>query len=131
VKGQSYQLTKSVRNEQLVRELDRKRHRELFWVAFLGVVLTLAVIGYAWPHFELIRLGYRMEELREKRDELALSKRKLELQLATESDPARIESIARNELGMEYPRPEQIVVIEAVGPDSEVKSTAARSPDTP
>jgi cell division protein FtsL len=72
-----------------------------------------------------------MEELREKRDELALSKRKLELQLATESDPARIESIARNELGMEYPRPEQIVVIEAVGPDSEVKSTAARSPDTP
>jgi cell division protein FtsL len=111
VKGQSYQLTKSVRNEQLVRELDRKRHRELFWVAFLGVVLTLAVIGYAWPHFELIRLGYRMEELREQRDELAQSKRELELQLATESDPARIESIARNELGMDYPRPEQIVLI--------------------
>jgi cell division protein FtsL len=131
LKGQSYRLTKSVRNEQLVRELDRKRHRELFWVAFLGVVLTLAVIGYAWPHFELIQLGYRMEELREKRDELALSKRKLELQLATESDPARIESIARNALGMEYPRPEQIVVIEAVGPDAQVKSTVVSRTNAP
>jgi cell division protein FtsL len=114
VKGQSFTLTKAVANEQLVRELDRKRHRELFWVAFLGVVLTLSVIVYAWPHFELIRLGYRMEELRERRDELVQLKHHLELQRATESDPARIESIAKNELGMVYPGPEQILVIEPV-----------------
>jgi len=116
VKGQSFTLTKAVRNEQLVRELDRKRHRELFWVAFLGVVLTLAVIVYAWPHFELIRLGYRMEELRERRDQLVQWKHHLELQRATECDPARIESIARNELGMVYPGPEQMVVIEPINP---------------
>jgi cell division protein FtsL len=114
VKGQSFTLTKAVRNEQLVRELDRKRHRELFWVAFLGVVLTISVIVYAWPHFELIRLGYRMEELRERRDELVQLKHHLELQRATESDPARIESIAKNELGMVYPAPEQILVLEPV-----------------
>jgi cell division protein FtsL len=114
VKGQGFTLTKAVANEQLVRELDRKRHRELFWVAFLGVVLTLSVIVYAWPHFELIRLGYRMEELRERRDELVQLKHHLELQRATESDPARIESIAKNELGMVYPGPEQILVIEPV-----------------
>ena len=114
MKGRSFTLTKAVANEQLVRELDRKRHRELFWVALLGVVLTLSVIVYAWPHFELIRLGYRMEELRERRDELVQLKHHLELQHATESDPARIESIARNELGMVYPGPEQILVIEPV-----------------
>jgi cell division protein FtsL len=115
VKGQSFTLTKAVRNEQLVRELDRKRHRELFWVAFLGVVLTLAVIVYAWPHFELIRLGYRMEELRQRRDELVKMKHHLELQRATESDPARIESIARYELGMVYPGPGQMMVLEPIG----------------
>lgn len=114
MKGQSFALTKAVGNEQLVRELDRKRHRELFWVALLGVVLTLAVIVYAWPHFELIRLGYRMEELRERRDELVELKHHLELQRATESDPARIESIARSELGMVYPGPEQVLVLEPV-----------------
>jgi cell division protein FtsL len=116
VKSQSFTLTKAVRNEQLVRELDRKRHRELFWVAFLGVVLTAAVIVYAWPHFEMIRLGYRMEELRERRDELVEAKHHLELQRATETDPARIESIAKNELGMVYPGPEQILVLEPVEP---------------
>jgi cell division protein FtsL len=114
VKGQSFTLTKAVRNEQLVRELDRKRHHELFRVALLGVVLTAAVIVYAWPHFELIRLGYRMEELRQRRDELVKAKHHLELQRATESDPARIESIAKNELGMVYPAPEQTLVLEPV-----------------
>jgi cell division protein FtsL len=116
VKGQSFTLTKAVRNEQLVRELDRKRHRELFWVAFLGVILTLAVIVYAWPHFEMIQIGYRMEKLRQRRDELVEMKHHLELQRATESDPARIESIAKNELGMVYPGPDQILVLEPVNP---------------
>jgi cell division protein FtsL len=115
VKGQSFTLTKAVRNEQLVRELDRKRHKELFRVAFLGVILTIAVIVYAWPHLELIQIGYRMEELRQRRDELSELKHHLELQRATESDPARIESIARSELGMVYPRPEDSLVLEPIG----------------
>ncbi len=115
MKGQGFTLAKAVRNEQLVRELDRKRHRELFRVAFLGVILTIAVIVYAWPHLELIQIGYRMEELRERRDELVQVKYHLELQKATESDPARIESIARNELGMVYPGPEELLVFEPVG----------------
>lgn len=127
MKGQSFTLTKAVANEQLVRELDRKRHRELFWVAFLGVVLTLSVMVYAWPHFELIQLGYRMEELRERRDELVQLKHHLELQRTTESDPARIESIAKNELGMVYPGPEQILVLEPVeSPGPVGAETAAR-----
>ena len=118
MRGQSFTLTKAVRNEQLVRELDRKRHRELFWVAFLGVVLTAAVMVYAWPHFEMIRLGYRMEELRQRRDELVEVKHHLELQHATESDPARIESIAKSELGMVYPGAEQILVLEPIGSET-------------
>jgi len=129
MKGQSFTLTKAVQNEQLVRELDRKRHRELFWVAFLGVVLTLSVMVYAGPHFELIRLGYGMEELRERRDELVQRKHHLELQRATESDPARIESIAMNELGMVYPGPEQILVLEPVESPAPVGTETAAKDD--
>lgn len=110
-------LTKPVRNEQLVRELDRKRHHELFLVALTGFVLAVAVIVYAWPHFEMIRLGYRMEELRQQREELVEVRNHLELQRATESDPARIESIAKNQLGMVYPDREHMVVVEPI--DSE------------
>lgn len=105
-------LSKEVRNEQLVRQLDRKRHRELFMAAITGLVLTLAVIAYAWPHFELIRLGYRMEELRSQRERLVDIKRHLELQRATEVAPDRIERIAVEELGMVYPDRERTVYLE-------------------
>jgi cell division protein FtsL len=114
----SFALTKSVRNEQLVRELDRKRHHELFLVALTGLILTVAVIVYALPHFEMIRLGYRMEDLRAKRVELLKIQHHLELQRATEADPARIESVAKRELEMVYPDRDHRIVVEPVGPGS-------------
>lgn len=112
---ESFTLTKIPRNEQLVRELDRKRHHELVLVALTGLVLTAALIAYAWPHFEMIRLGYRMEELRQKREDLLEVKHHLELQRATEMDPARIEAIAETELGMVYPDGEHLLTIEPLG----------------
>ena len=65
MKGQSFTLTKAVRNEQLVRELDRKRHKELFRVAFLGVILTVAGMAgrgsgrIGAPFSEILRLSGR------------------------------------------------------------------------
>lgn len=107
-----FRMSREVRNEQLVRQLDRKRHRELFMVALTGLAMTAAIIAYAWPHFELIRLGYRMEELRQTREDLLEETRHLELQRATELAPARIEAIAREQLGMVYPDREHIVILE-------------------
>lgn len=117
MKRSSFALTKSVRNEQLVRELDRKRHHELFLVALTGLILTVAVILYALPHFEMIRLGYRMEDLRAKRLELLKIQHHLELQRATEADPARIESVAQRDLEMVYPDRDHRMVIEPIGSD--------------
>jgi len=105
-------MTKEVRNEQLVRQPDSKRHRELFMVALTGLALTAAVIAFAYPHFQMIRLGYQMEELREKREKLIELQRHLELQRATELSPSRIETIAIEELGMVYPDSSSLVVIE-------------------
>lgn len=112
MKRETFSMTREVRNERLVRELDRKRHRDLFMVVMTALVLTVAVIVYAWPHFEMIRLGYQMEELRQVREELFERKRHLELQLATEEDPERIDRIAREELGMVYPDGDHVLVVE-------------------
>ncbi len=59
-----YLINKRVGNEQLVREVDRKRNRELIMMAVTALVLVAAVQTYAWQHFEMIRHGYRIEELR-------------------------------------------------------------------
>ena len=121
-----FTLTKAVRNEQLVRELDRKRHHQLFLVALLGLVLTVGVIFYAWPHFEMIRLGYSMEELRQRREELLETRHHLELQRATESDPARIEGIARTELGMVYPDRDHSIVLEPLEAEPPARGEVSR-----
>ena len=114
MKNDRFLMSKQVRNEQLVRELDSKRHRELFMVALTGLALTAAVIAFAYPHFEMIRLGYRMEELRETREELVEAKRHLELQRATELAPSRIEAIATEQLGMVYPDGAHLLTLESL-----------------
>lgn len=119
-------MSKQVRNERLVRELDRKRHRELFMVALTGLALTAAVIAFAYPHFEMIRLGYRMEELREQREELVELQRHLELQRATELSPSRIETIATERLGMVYPDSAHLLRVESFEPSPIVE----RSPES-
>lgn len=112
MKIEHFLMSKQVRNEQLVRELDAKRHRELFMVALTALALTAAVIAFAFPHFEMIRLGYRMEELRQQREALVETRRHLELQRATELSPSRIEFIAVEQLGMVYPDSSHRLILE-------------------
>ena len=123
---QRFWLSRQVSNAQLVRKLDKKRHRELLMMAFTGVVLAAAIIAYAWPLFEVIRLGYRMEDLREDRDRLLETRQHLELQRSTELAPSRIEGIAKEQLGMVYPDPANVFTVETLGesPSGEDISTS-------
>jgi cell division protein FtsL len=104
-----------VGNEQLVREVDRKRHRELVMLAITGLALAAAVLAYAWQHFEMIRIGYRMEELRMEQEKLLKVQRQLSLERASLTSPDRVEAIATTQLGMTPPTVSQIVVLEAYG----------------
>jgi cell division protein FtsL len=108
-------ISKQVGNEQLVREVDRKRHRELLMLAITCLVLAAAVLAYAWQNFEMIRIGYRMEELRLERERLLKIQRKLSLERSSLTSPDRIESIAVQRLGMTTPSVSQIVVMEVYG----------------
>ncbi|MFQ5791521.1 MAG: cell division protein FtsL [Acidobacteriota bacterium] len=108
-----YLVSKPVANERLVRQVDRKRHRELWMVAITGLVLAAAVLAYGWQHFERIQLGYRMEELRLEKERLVKIQRQLELERAALTSPDRLEAIAF-QLGMVPPSVSQIFAVEAV-----------------
>jgi cell division protein FtsL len=105
-------ISKRVGNEQLIREVDRKRHRELVMSAITALALALAVLAYAWQHFEMIRIGYRVEELRLEEEHLLKIQRQLFLERASLTSPDRVEAIATGQLGMTSPSVSQIVVIE-------------------
>ena len=122
-----YAVRKDVRNNPIVREVDAERQAEMWKTIGLACLFVLAVMFWTWQHFELLRHGYRLEELqKEQAAELDIT-RHLQLQIETLSSPTRIESIARNRLNLVTPSREDAIVIERVVPaDPPAASVVAR-----
>ena len=109
-----YAIKKDVRNNPIVREVDRDRHREMWRSTLIGVFLVLVLLFSAWQHFELLRHGYRLEQMqRERANEEAIN-RHLRLEIETLRSPARIERMATGRLRMVAPSADDAIVIERV-----------------
>jgi len=111
-----YAINKDVRNNAVVREVDQRRERELWMSLAIGVVLVLVVMFDAWQHFELIRHGYRIEQMQRERTAEDDVRQHLRLELETLRSPHRIERLATGRLGMVAPKSGDAIVLERVLP---------------
>ena len=111
-----YAIKKDVRNNPIVREIDRERHREMGRSVAVGIFLVAVLLFSAWQHFELLRHGYRLEQMQRDRANEAEINRHLRLEIDTLRSPARIERLATERLRMVAPGPEEAAVIERVLP---------------
>ena len=109
-----YAIKKDVRNNPIVREVDRERHREMWRSTLIGVFLVLVLLFSAWQHFELLRHGYRLEEMQRERASEENINRHLRLEIETLRSPARIERMATGKLRMVAPSADDAIVIERV-----------------
>ena len=109
-----YAIKKDVRNNAIVREIDRERNREMVRSVAIGVFLVSVLLFWAWQQFELRRNGYRLEQMQQERGVEAEVNRHLRLEVQTLQAPERIERIALGRLRMVAPRPEDASVIERV-----------------
>ena len=122
-----YAIKKDVRNNPIVREIDRERHREMWKSTSVGVFLVLALLFSAWQHFELLRHGYRIEEMQKERAAEEEISRHLRLEIETLRSPARIERLAVGRLQMVTPGADDAAIIERVIPAAPPpKSVVAR-----
>jgi cell division protein FtsL len=111
-----YAIKKDVRNNPIVREVDRERHREMWRSTLIGVFLVVVLLFSAWQHFELIRHGYRLEQMQRERANEEAVNRHLRLEIETLRSPARIERMATGRLRMVAPSADDAIVIERVIP---------------
>ena len=111
-----YAIKKDVRNNPIVREIDRDRQRELWRSVAVGVFLVVVLLFSAWQHFELLQHGYRLEQLQKQRAEEDEINRHLRLEIEVLKSPARIERMATGQLHMVPPGPDDAAVIERVVP---------------
>jgi cell division protein FtsL len=73
---------------------------------FVGGLLV-----YVRQHLEVIRIGYRIEEVRYRRAQLLERQRHLVLERAYLRNPKRISAIARERLGLVEPPPEHWILL--------------------
>ncbi|MFQ5526567.1 MAG: cell division protein FtsL [Thermoanaerobaculia bacterium] len=108
----SYAVVRPVFNAYLIRERDRRRRRELLWVAAVLLPVGLCALTYVWLHVEVLRVGYRIHELEERLEQRQELERRLGLEAAFLESPQRIEQRATEELGLSAPAGEQLVFVE-------------------
>ena len=113
-----YAIKKDIRNNPIVREVDEERHREMWRSVGVGVFLVVALLFSAWQHFELLRHGYRLEQMQRDRAAESDINRHLRLEMETLRAPQRIEKLATERLGMVAPGDAEAVVLERVPPQA-------------
>jgi cell division protein FtsL len=111
-----YAIKKDVRNNPIVREVDEARHRELWKSVALAAFLVLVLLFSAWQHFELLRHGYRVEQMQRERAAEEEAARRLRLEIDTLRAPQRIEALATRRLRLVAPSKEEAIVLERVVP---------------
>ena len=109
-----YAIKKDVRNNPIVREVDLERHREMWRSTLIGVFLVAVLLFSAWQHFELLRHGYRLEEMQRERASEEAINRHLRLEIETLRSPERIERMATGRLRMVAPSADDAIVIERI-----------------
>jgi cell division protein FtsL len=111
-----YAIKKDIRNNPIVREIDRDRHREMWSSTAVGIFLVVVLLFSAWQHFELLRHGYQVEQMQKERSQEVEINRHLRLEIETLKSPARVERLATERLHMVSPGPGDAVVVERLMP---------------
>jgi cell division protein FtsL len=112
-----YAIKKDIRNNPIVREVDQARFKEMWRSASVGVLLVAILLYSAWQHFELIRYGYRIEQMQKERAAEEQISRHLKLSIQTLTRPDRIELLASTRLKMVPPAATDTYILERVVPN--------------
>ena len=105
---------KAIDNSRLVRSADPARKREMRFFTTAVVVCFLMALVYLFQHCSSIEYGYKIEDLRARRDQMADVNRTLKLEEATLKDPERIHALALD-MGMALPSVGQVQRMDDTG----------------
>jgi cell division protein FtsL len=74
-------------------------------------LFLIELLFYAWVRVQCTNSGYAMAEETKKQQALIALQNNLKIELARLKAPERIARIARNQLGLDVPKSEQIIII--------------------
>ncbi|HET6899997.1 MAG TPA: cell division protein FtsL [Vicinamibacteria bacterium] len=99
-------------NSQVIREVDPRASRDLWWLLLLVMTLVGGLVLYAWPHLQIRETSRAQDRMSRERERLLEENRKLRLEKASLENLRRVETIATRDLGLQPPAAARVVVIE-------------------
>ena len=109
-------VPKAIDNSQVVREVDPRSSRDLWWLVAVVATLVLGLVLYAWPHLQVRQVDGERVRMSREREQLVEVNRKLRLEKASLENLKRVEQIAVRDLGLRPPPAESLIVVERVAP---------------
>lgn len=80
-------------------------------IVLLFLFLTASIFGCLWTRLKVVETGYKLSNLTDRLKEARETNKKLKLEIATLKSLNRIEAVAKTDLGMISPSPNQVVII--------------------
>ena len=120
-------------NSQVVREVDPRASRDLWWLLVLVMTLVGGLVLYAWPHLQIRETSRAQDRMSRQRERLLEENRKLRLEKASLENLRRVETIATRDLGLQPAPAARVVVIERARPPAPGSQLAKElgTPSTP
>jgi cell division protein FtsL len=103
-----FHTVKRLDNTRLVRNTEPVKMRNLYRTLALGSVIAAFFLLYIYQHFKCIDLSFQLEAARSERVDAAALNSSLNLEIASLSNPKRIDMIARRQLGLTETLPSQV-----------------------
>ena len=88
----------------------RKPNEMLLLIIFMAIFL-MELLFFTWCRVQTIGAGYEISREAKRQQDLITLKNNLKVELARLKSPERIAKIAKNQLGLITPTPEQMMVI--------------------
>ena len=126
-----FYTVKRIDNSRLVRPLAPGRWRECGRRMALSGALASCAMFYAWQHFQCIQIRYHVEDLENQRARATELNQQLHLEVASLRSPMRIDSIARQQLGLTVPVPGQVAPAQGDGGAALAQARVAPEPAQP
>ena len=119
----------AVRNARIVRQPDRVQTWALLFSLLLGLAVLMPLLANIWAHTEQRRLGYQLDQARDRVAEVKEERRLLRAEEAVHSALNRIQQKATAELGLAPRRPENTVVVHGTTPARTAPATPESDPE--
>jgi len=94
---------------QKITRRTKKGKKTVFLLSLLITVLVCSLIFFVWARLQITYLGYQISQANSEHTQLVKLNKQMKLEVASLKALSRIESIAKNQLGLVNPESGQMV----------------------